>query len=370
MLATDLIRKIIHQQGAMPFVDFMQMALYAPEYGYYARLSNVGARGDFVTAPALTPLFGYAVANQCADILKNLTKPRILEFGAGMGHLCVDILLQLERLNALPDEYWILEVSAALKQSQQQYIKEKVPHLLSRIQWLSGWPEEAIEGVMIGNEVLDAMPVHRFLQTKEQGLLEYYVDVNERGDLIECVKPCVHERLLSHVEKVLLKQASPYQSEANLFIDDWIKQCHNKLKQGVLILFDYGFPRHEYYHPDRLQGTLMCHYQHRAHPNPLLYVGEQDITAHVDFTHVAEAAFDAGFDVAGYTNQAAFLLGCDILTLLSQVSETDALAAQQAVKKLLQPNEMGELFKVIALSKHANDPLRGFSLQDKRASLV
>lgn len=369
MLTTDLIRNTIHQQGAIPFVDFMQMALYAPQYGYYQRLADIGVRGDFVTAPALTPLFGYAIANQCADILKNLTKPRILEFGAGMGHLCVDILLHLERLNALPEEYLIIEVSATLKKAQQQRIKANIPHLFSRVQWLSSWPDEPIEGVMLGNEVLDAMPVHRFLQTADH-LLEYYVNVNKHGELVDFLKPCVHPRLLAHVANVLPKQDAPYQSEANLFIDDWIKQCHNKLKCGVLILFDYGFPRHEYYHPDRRQGTLMCHYQHRSHANPLLYVGEQDITAHVDFSHVAEAGFDAGFDVEGYTNQAAFLLGCDILTLLSQESEENLLASQQAVKKLLQPNEMGELFKVIALSKQINMPLRGFSFQDKRASLI
>ena len=172
------------------------------------------------------------------------------------------------------------------------------------------------------------------------------------------------------MKEVLPKALYPYQSEANLFIDDWFKQCHAILDTGALILIDYGFPRHEYYHPERHQGTLMCHYQHRTHPDPLIHLGEQDITAHVDFTHVAEAAFNAGFDVAGYTNQASFLIANGLLGLLSNIdNERERIHQQQAVKQLLQPHEMGELFKVIALTKNIDYPLNGFQWQDKRASL-
>lgn len=369
MSALELIRQTIQAKGPISFADFMQMALYAPQYGYYQQLHEIGAHGDFVTAPELTRLFGYTLANQCADIIKSLTKASILEFGAGTGHLCVDILSELERQHALPEEYLILEVSAGLKVRQQSRIQQEIPHLASRVKWLSKWPEKPFEGVMIGNEVLDAMPVHRFLQMDNQ-LLEYYVDVDSDGELLEIVKPCSNERLIEHVKTVLPASFFPYQSEVNLFIDDWIKQCHNSLEKGVVLLFDYGFPQREYYHPDRSQGTLMCHRHHRAHTNPLIHVGEQDMTAHVDFTHVANAAHQTGFHVAGYTNQAAFLLGNDVLTFLSQIPLENQLAQQQAVKKLLQPNEMGELFKVIALSKRVDIPLKGFIFQDKRASLA
>ncbi len=369
MSAIELIRQTIREKGPISFAQFMHIALYEPHGGYYQQLHEIGVQGDFVTAPELTPLFGYALANQCADIIKNMPKANILEFGAGTGHLCVDILSELERQHILPDEYLILEVSAGLKNRQHSRIQQEIPHLASRVKWISKWPEKRFEGVMIGNEVLDAMPVHRFLQMENE-LLEYYVSLDSDENLLEIVKPCSNQRLIEHVKRVLPPSFYPYQSEANLFIDDWIKQCHNTLEKGVVLLFDYGFPMREYYHPDRSQGTLMCHRHHRAHTNPLIDVGEQDITAHVDFTHVAEAAFQAGFHVAGYTNQAAFLLGNDILSFLSQVSVEKQLAQQQAVKKLLQPNEMGELFKVVALSKDLDIPLKGFIFQDKRASLA
>lgn len=369
MSLLDLIRQTIRHQGAIPFVDFMQMALYAPQYGYYQKMTEIGAEGDFVTAPALTSLFGYTLANQCVDIFQTLNQPRILEFGAGTGHLCVDLLSELERQHALPLEYFILEVSAGLKARQQARIHQAIPHLASRVKWISTWPKEPFEGVMIANEVLDAMPVHRFLQTETE-LLEYYVDLDVKDELVEQLVVCKNLRLIEHVKAFLPQNIYPYQSEANLFIDDWIKKCHNSLIKGVLIIFDYGFPRREYYHPDRFQGTLMCHSQHRVHGNPLMQVGDQDITAHVDFTHVAEAADKAGFQVTGYTNQAAFLLGNQLLDRLAQVEPSEQLAQQQAVKKLLQPNEMGELFKVMALSKNLDIPLKGFIFQDKRASLA
>ncbi|CEK09321.1 class I SAM-dependent methyltransferase [Legionella hackeliae] len=370
MNLSSLIREQIQQQGDLPFVDFMQQALYHPYYGYYsAGLQKFGTQGDFVTAPELTPLFGYTVANQCQQILKELEEPILFEFGAGSGTLCVDIMLQLERLNCLPHNYCILEVSSNLKQRQQALIQEKIPHLFSRITWLKRWPETAFKGVVIANEVLDAMPVHRFLQTKE-GLQESYVTQDAQNNLVEIFKPCTNPRLINHVDNVLSKDFSPYLSEANLFIDNWIKQCFLMLEQGVVFLIDYGFPRHEYYHSDRNTGTLMCHYRHHAHPDPLIHLGEQDITAHVDFTHVAEAGYHAGFHVAGYTNQASFLLANGLLSLLNELSDDSLrVRANQAVKQLLQPSEMGELFKVIALSKHIEIPLLGFQLQDKRASL-
>ena len=360
----------LRQQGDIPFVDFMHQALYTPNLGYYSAGSQkFGVDGDFITAPELTPLFGQALANQCQQVLCGLDDPLLFEFGAGSGQLCVDLLTHLEHLDCLPREYHILEVSGHLQRRQQELIQLKIPHLANRVKWLAQWPSQPFNGVVIANEVLDAMPVHRFLQTNE-GVLESYITLNPEGELQEDFKPCTNPRLVAHVQAVLPRDVYPYQSEVNLFLDDWLHQCHAMLERGAFFIIDYGFPRHEYYHPERHSGTLMCHYRHRAHPNPLIHLGEQDITAHVDFTHVAEAAHDAGFHVAGYTNQASFLLANGLLSLLASVeNERVRISSQQAVKQLLQPSEMGELFKVIALTKNIELSLNGFQLQDKRASL-
>jgi SAM-dependent MidA family methyltransferase len=348
----------------------MQTALYAPGEGYYSSgLPKIGTHGDFITAPELSPLFGYTLANQCQQVLSLLSSPIIFEFGAGTGALCVSLLTQLEHLNCLPDTYFILELSAHLRHVQQELIQQKIPHLASNIQWLEQWPSTPFNGVIIANEVLDAMPVHRFMHT-EHTILESYISLDEEQNLVEHFKPCQNQRLLEHINSNLPSLDAPYLSEANLFIDDWIKQNYHMLQQGMVLLIDYGFPRHEYYHPDRNQGTLMCHYQHQVHTNPLIHLGEQDITAHVEFTHVAEAGQKAGFHVAGYTNQASFLLANGLLQLLNHIDdERELFKAKNAVKQLVQATEMGELFKVIALTKNIEIPLHGFLLTDKRASL-
>ena len=370
MTLLERIREQIVQQGAISFSDFMQQALYAPNLGYYsAGLQKFGIGGDFITAPELTPLFGYTLAYQCQQILAELTQPIVFEFGAGSGQLCVDLLTHLESLDCLPVEYHILEVSSSLRQRQQELIALKIPHLANRVQWLSTWPTKPFQGVVLANEVLDAMPVERFLQTSN-GLLQSFITLNEPGEFVESFKPCTSKRLQDYVQAAVPSGLIPYQSEANLFIDDWLKQCYGMLEKGALFLLDYGYPRHEFYHPDRDHGTVMCHYHHRAHANPLLYVGEQDITAHVDFTHVAEAGFAAGFHVAGFTNQASFLLANGLLSLLSNIKdEPERIKAGQAIKTLVQPSEMGELFKVIALTKELDLDINGFQLQDKRSSL-
>ena len=366
----DTFREQLYGRPAMPFIEFMHHALYAPHVGYYSAANHVfGPDGDFITAPELTPLFGYTLANQFQPILARLTNPVLLEFGAGSGRLCVDLLTALKRLDCLPAEYLILDVSASLQASQYALIQQEIPDMADRVRWLSRWPSEPFEGVILANEVLDAMPVHRFLKT-EQGLLESMIKLNPEGSFDEVFTPCINTSVTTHVEHVLTHTVMPYLSEINLFIDDWLLQCHDMLAKGAVFLIDYGFPQHEYYHPDRNQGTLMCHAHHHAHPNPCHNPSHEDITAHVDFTHVAEAAHQAGFHVAGYTNQASFLLANDLLSLLDNVPEGPArVNAQQAIKKLVQPNEMGELFKVIALTKHIDFPLTGFQLHDKRATL-
>lgn len=364
------LSKLVRQHGSISFADFMQQALYAPNLGYYsAGLQKFGSYGDFITAPEMTPLFAQTLANQCQQVLSALKNPCLLEFGAGSGRLCIDLLKQLEKLNCLPDTYIILEVSGSLRQRQQESIHQEIPHLANIVQWISAWPEQPFAGVVLANEVLDAMPVHRFLQTNE-GIFESHIKLNENDELIEAYIPCTNALLIKKIQAALPPEISPYQSEVNLFIDDWFFQCHAMLSRGAVFIIDYGFPRHEYYHHDRNQGTLMCHFHHQAHTNPLINIGEQDITAHVDFTHVAEAAYDAGFHIAGYTNQAAFLLSNGLLSLLSNTDSIESqIKNQQAVKQLTHPSEMGELFKVIALTKNIDFPLNGFQLQDKRASL-
>ncbi|MFA5959009.1 MAG: SAM-dependent methyltransferase [Tatlockia sp.] len=366
----DAIRTLLVEKGEIPFAEFMHLALYSQPFGYYSGgLQKFGKEGDFITAPELTPLFGQTLANQCQQLLCALEHPILFEFGAGSGRLAVDLLQALETKDCLPAAYHILEVSGSLRARQEALIEAEIPHLKHRIHWLSRWPEQPFNGVMIANEVLDAMPVHRFLQTTT-GIDESFITLNANGELIEMYKPSTNERLIQQVERVLPKTRAPYQSEVNLFIDDWLKQCSEKLQQGAMILIDYGFPRHEYYHPDRNTGTLMAHYQHKAHTQVLAHPGEQDITAHVDFTHVAEAADAAGFHIAGFCNQASFLLANGLLNLLEDLTDTkQQVRAQQAVKQLIQPSEMGELFKVIALTKGIDFDLAGFQLHDKRASL-
>lgn len=381
MSLEQLIKTKIRQKGAISFADFMHDALYAPGYGYYsAGLQKFGIDGDFITAPELTPLFGYTLANQCQEIFADLQEPVLFEFGAGSGRLAVDLLTALEEKNALPVAYYILEVSPALVHRQKMRIEQELPHLANRVQWLDRWPEKPFEGVIIANEVLDAMPVHRFRQ-RADALLEGVVTLNDKDQLEESWQPVTHLKLKSYVESRLPElqtfcrnnpAQATYSSEVNLFVEDWLRECAKMLGKGAMFIIDYGFPRHEYYHPDRHSGTLMCHYQHRAHPDALFQPGDQDISAHVDFTQVAEAGYDAGFHIAGYTNQASFLLANGLLSLLEHRAYPDEAArinAQQAVKQLVQPSEMGELFKVIALTKALDRSLTGFQLQDKRASL-
>lgn len=366
----NTLQERLAQNPELTFMEFMQMALYAPGEGYYSSgLPKLGNLGDFITAPELTPLFGKALANQCQQILSLVNNPHILEYGAGTGKLCVDILKHLHELNCLPESYFILEVSANLRHRQKEFIEQEIPQLAPIVQWLDGWPNHSFNGVILANEVLDAMPVHRFLLSNE-GILESYIALDNSNKLIEVFKPCQNTHLLNHIKTNLNITNLPYLSEANLCLDDWVLNNYRMLDQGVMLLIDYGFPRHEYYHPDRNQGTIMCHYKHHAHPDPLLHPGEQDITAHIDFTHVAEAGHHAGFHIAGYTNQASFLLANGLLSLLNAIeNEQEQMKAKQAIKQLTHPSEMGELFKVIALSKHMEIDLNGFQLLDKRVNL-
>jgi SAM-dependent MidA family methyltransferase len=369
---TAVIREEIEAcGGCITFARFMELALYAPGLGYYvAGLRKFGESGDFVTAPEISPMFSYCLARQCAQVLEALGGGSILEFGAGSGIMASDILAELERCNQLPQKYRVLEVSGELRERQRETIQQRVPHLLDRVEWLDQLPADRFQGVVLANEVLDAMPVHRF-RKELQGLSEVCVswDVDR---FVWTYTPPTQELASWELPGDVPALPAGYESEVNLSLSPWIASLSETLSAGVMLLIDYGFPSHEYYHPQRGTGTLMCHYRHRAHPDPLILTGLQDITAHVDFTAVAEAAHKAGMDVAGFTSQAYFLLS---LGLTEMVADTDAAVTRQQIetarqiKLLTLPSEMGELFKVIALCKNTELPLAGFSMHDQRGRL-
>lgn len=375
--------KIIDEKGSISFADYMNFALYDKDHGYYTNNINaINTSGDFITAPEISQLFGWTLANQCADILVHLDKPSILEFGAGSAKLCVDIIKRLQILNVEIEHYYIVEISAKLKFNQQQYIKKELPDFYSKIIWLNTLDDIQINGVIIANEVLDAMPVKRFLK-KDDKVYESFITytnkktakennsiIEEKPALLEEFKLATDKQLINLVNQKIKDDVAGYTSEVNFFIAPWIKRCYSTLLKGAAFIFDYGFGEGEYYHPDRCMGTLMCHFKHKSHTNPLINVGLQDITAHVDFTEVAIAGQSCGFDISGFTNQASFLLSNDLLGLTENIQdERELVIARQAIKKLTHPYEMGELFKVMALTKNFTMPLKGFELFDKRRSL-
>lgn len=357
VLTEQLIDKV-QREGPVTFAYFMQQALYAPGLGYYSSgQQKFGEAGDFITAPELSPLFSQCIARQYQQVLSQLIVPIILEFGAGSGAMAVDILLTLEKLGCLPKQYWILELSAELQQRQQQLFEKRAPHFLPNVEWLSSLPAVPFEGIILANEVLDAMPINKFRMQKD--LEEAYVDYKNYRFIWHWDKPTIP--LQNAFSKLDVDLALDYESELNSFVGGWIKSLSNCLSKGLVLLVDYGFPRREYYHPDRSMGTIMCHYQHRAHSDPLVSVGLQDITAHVDFTAVAEAAVENDFDVEGYTNQAAFLIDCGIIDLAQNAKDDiERFNWNSQVKRLTLPGEMGELFKVIALTKDFDQELLGF----------
>lgn len=368
-----VIREAIEQAGGqISFAQFMNLALYAPGLGYYmAGLHKLGATGDFITAPELSSLFTRCLARQCQQVLELLGSGDILEVGAGSGRMAVDLLETLERCNSLPERYLILELSADLRQRQQERLQQQVPHLLPKVRWLNRLPDR-VQGLVLANEVCDAMPVHCF-QLADGRIWERYVGyrgeafVWQNGPISE---PHLQTRLTEIHKR--LNQVDRYESEVNLAMESWVTEIASRLQKGALLIIDYGFPRHEYYHPERTGGTLMCHYRHRAHPDPLILPGLQDITAHIDFTALAEAGHDGGLKVAGYCSQADFLLACGLTELAVAEFTTDdqhTLKTSNQIKRLILPSEMGELFKILALTQGIEKSLLGFRLRDRRARL-
>jgi len=371
----ERIKQALRKQGGViSFDEYMNMVLYEPGLGYYSAGSRkFGSEGDFVTAPELSPIFSQCLANQCAEILNELGSGTILELGAGTGAMARDILLELEKQNSLPDNYLILEVSADLKQRQQDELKETIPHLLERVVWLDALPKEGISGVILANEVLDALPVKRFKKLAT-GFKEMKVGLGV--DQFVWVESDAEDKLLNSLKRIEddLSTSFPenYISEINTQLEQWLNGLEEVLNKGVMLFIDYGYSAAEYYHPERMDGSLLCHYRHRVHADPFYYPGLQDITSSANFTAIAECADSIGLHVSGYTNQTYFLFGCGLEDLLADMNQLEIKAQTkiaQQVRVLTMPEEMGERFKVMALTKDYDNVLKGFALMDQRVRL-
>jgi SAM-dependent MidA family methyltransferase len=369
----------------------MHQVLYAPGLGYYSAGSvkfaqtvatspsseEEGAKsgvgrfntpalltGDFVTAPQLTPLFGHTLARQALEVLRQADSNCLIEFGAGTGALAHSVLSALDE-QGFCARYFILEVSADLKARQQRLLAPWG----ERVVWLDRIPPQ-FTGCVLANEVLDAMPVELFVWSEhEDRVLQRGVVVD--GELFQFQDRAAPPEL-EKVVRARMPYLPGYRSEVNLQAEAWVRHLATWLTKGAALLIDYGFPRHEFFHPQRERGTLMCHIQHRAHDDVFLAPGLQDITTHVDFTAIADAAFTSGLEVLGYTSQARFLLNSGLLELLTRFDQADTRRLAQtnsAIQKLLSEAEMGELFKVMALSRGLDQTLSGFSRGDRSTQL-
>jgi len=370
----DHIRRNIEAAGGLiSFAEYMHLALYAPGLGYYsAGTTKFGEAGDFITAPEVSPIFGKVLAQQFADVLSNIEAPSILEFGAGSGKLAVDVLTRLAEIDALPLSYQILEVSADLRDRQEAFLRNEIPALVDRVTWLDCLPDTH-SGVMVANEVMDALPVERFIRRGDR-IVQVCVGI-EGGSFVlgERDAPDMLANAVRDIESELGETlADGYASEVCLAAPQWIGDLAGILHEGVAFLFDYGVSRREYYAAERSGGWLRCHFRHHAHQDPLILPGIQDLTSWVDFSAVAAAAVDRGLEIAGFATQAQFLIGGGLDQHLENFTELpiDAqLKLSSQVKLLTLPSEMGENFKCLGLSRGSQPQPAAFGLADRTTSL-
>jgi SAM-dependent MidA family methyltransferase len=368
-----IAREIAAAAGWISFERYMELALYAPGLGYYsAGARKLGAGGDFTTAPEVSSLFGACIAQQCAEILGTFATPAILEVGAGTGRLAVDVMTRLETLGRLPASYCILEVSADLRDRQRSLLRQRVPGLLDRVRWLDAPPEAPFDGVILANEVLDALPVARF-RWHEAGCEELGVcHADGRfGWSARTATPAMTETCRG-LAAAAGGWDDGYVSEYCPRLGSWTSGVVHSLRTGAVLWFDYGLPRPQYYLPERHEGTLICHFRQRAHGDPFFHPGLQDISAWVDFTALAEACAGARCELAGFTTQAHFLAGLGLdREMLAAAAGDDARFARLAnqARQLMLPGEMGERFKVMAWTRGFDRELKGFALRDLRHSL-
>ncbi len=337
------IKEHIASTGPLSSERFWQHALYHPTHGYYHNgLAKFGAGGDFITAPELGDGLAYCLARWCAPLLAELSAPVILEPGAGTGALAASLLSALDTQNCLPDAYWILEVSGSLRDRQRATIEARVPHVLERVRWLDTPPEESWTGLIVGNEVVDALPPRRLTYFEDRWHeLVVTTDSDElvwvRGEAVEADLP--------------VEACQPgYVTEDVPMLAPWVKAITDHLERGALVLIDYGYTRREYYHPQRTSGTAIAHYRHRAHDDLLWMPGLQDLSVSVDFSALAQALHAAGMAPAGFTSQAQFLIAfglADYAAAAGMDGSPQSLATLQEVKQLTLPSEMGERFQVL-----------------------
>lgn len=361
-----ILQQIAKQGGAISFADYMQIALYQSGLGYYVSgKTKFGKQGDFVTAPEISAIFSQCVANYCLPVLQE-TQGDVLEFGAGSGIMAADMLLYWQSQKQLPTRYFILEPSADLQALQQQTLRDKCPDLLQQVVWLRQLPTQ-FSGVIVANEVVDAMPVELF-QIQEKQIKRAMV-VEQQGELAINYQHSDDIDFLSAVAHIPCQQLSNgYTSEVNTLVKPWLASIKDCLVKGAMLIIDYGFPRQDYYMPQRDAGTLMCHFHHHAHSQALWAPGIQDITAHVDFTSIAEASLEQGWQLEGFTNQASFLIKAGLAAIYQQHINADArttLDLSQQIRQLTQPHEMGELVKVMVLSQAIENNHLGFAADDQ-----
>ena len=370
-VARHLRGQIEDAGGVLPFDQYMDMALYAPGLGYYATgTRKFGQGGDFVTAPEIGPLFGRSLAREVGLVLETIDDACLLEFGAGSGALAQSLIEALSADGRLPSRYCILEISPDLRERQRQRLEPLAEHHGLKIEWLEQLPDEPLQGVILANEVVDAFAVTRFCVIQGR---PWRAGISIDGDgfaweWIDDLDPdSGAAKIVQQYELV-----EGFISEVCPRAQAWIHALGVSLQRGLALVIDYGFPAREYYLPERSQGTLRCHYQHRAHNDPLILPGIQDVTCQVNFSALAEAGRTAGFDVLGYTSQESYLLALGLLDLATPQPEGDEnvmLSRAAEVKQLILPSQMGEAFKVMALGKNIEQALAGFKLRDRSSSL-
>jgi SAM-dependent MidA family methyltransferase len=377
-LSQELVKHIkrhLTQGNGLSFSQFMELALYAPNLGYYANgLAKFGASGDFTTAPEISSLFGQCLARQLDELLRTLSDASVLELGAGSGVLACTILTTLAQLNRLPVSYAILEPSAALQERQRAYLSAHLPaFVFDRVVWLKQLPQNFV-GVIVGNEVADALPVEVLRLLPNDAQQGYVVWDAQQASFVWDWREIVDAKLQDQANMIRSTvgdiPTQGYLAEVCQVLPAWMASLSESLQQGAILLIDYGYGSKEFFASRRWMGSLRAHYRHRAHNNPFWYPGLQDLTAHVNFTALAQAGFDAGLTVAGYTTQAHFLLALGITSLIDEDADVVThLKLAQQIKTLTMPDEMGENFKAMVFLKEMVCPLTGFSLRDLRMSL-
>ncbi len=358
MSLENIISKTIKDNNnPIGFDIFMNLALYHHQFGYYRSHKTIfGHKGDFITAPETSDLFGFCLAKQCKQVLN---QGNILEFGAGSGILAAQILFELGRQNSLPEKYFIIELSAQLKKIQQETLKRTLPEIYDRVEWLTELPTN-FKGVVIANEVLDAFPVKRVTLSNNH-FYELGVDFKDNCFQWKRFEYPYLESVVPNGDDL----PEGYTTEINLQSDGWIKSLYNLMSEGVVLLIDYGMSQSEYFHPQRSDGTVKCFHKHKSNNNPFIHIGDQDITASVNFTDIAKSSIDAGFKVDGYSTQSMFLISLGIENfLVEEEDENNKIKLAQEIKQLVMPGAMGEVFKVMALTKKQAVKLDGFTEQN------